>query len=360
MGLVIVSCGVLTGLAMTPLGDDVVGACRTAICRITGGKCATATPAAAPTVDAQNKVAVDPGGGGGAAPPPHRNRPAGSRHCDSPTLKGGQPRIHSHNDYQNDDPLDTALESGASSVEADIYYDDGELNARHCSGICRAVPGQGNQGTMDDLYFDKLKKRLRTHGGRIQPGQDDPFVLNVELKDDDQGEKKRAFRKVVSRVRELQAEARKYGGDPDDIQVVFSGMPPNRVEEFAGKAGTPGDTVHSDQQYAGDGCAKALNGTPAHDSAWVSLSWRDCVSGDDLITPKEQAYLNQVVKNAHRHGREVRFWGAPATTGQARDGRPIEPSESTRAAWDAQAKAGVDHINTDNPDVLRKYLGTCA
>lgn len=367
VGLVIVSCGVLVGLAQTSLGDDVVGACRTAICRITGGECAERASAAgtAGAGDVHNRKLLVPDGGGGPAP----RKPTG-RFCDSPTLNGRQPRIHSHNDYLRDHPLKDALDHKAQSVEADVWWDGGDINLRHnhTSHFNWIQGDKGDtKGRLGFTYIDELKKRVRDNGGRVYPDRDEPFVLNVELKDTDAYSQRKVFQKVLKQYRSLQEEVVASGGKPENVQVVFSGNEPDLKEwdRLAGGKGVPRG-VYTDKQYSGSRaeCDAATNADYSDHVRWVSLDWRACVSEDGQITPEEQDYLNKVARNAHRQGKELRTWGAPDEAPMAAPLHPgvppQKPGDARQAAWAAQAKAGFDHIGTDHLTTLRDYLGTCA
>jgi hypothetical protein len=98
------------------------------------------------------------------------------------------------------------------------------------------------------------------------------------------------------------------------------------------------------RRYAGyDGRASDLDSAlPAHLMPWVSDNWSKVFTwrGEATMSRDERSKLREFVARAHKHGRLVRFWGAP--------------DRST--VWAELRAAGVDLINTDKLADLRKYL----
>lgn len=86
-------------------------------------------------------------------------------------------RLHGHNDYLKSRPLQTALELGLGSVEADVFLADGELRVGHERWQLRA--GR----TLARLYLEPLAAFARAHGGRVH-SDGAPFVLLVDIKAD--------------------------------------------------------------------------------------------------------------------------------------------------------------------------------
>ena len=93
-------------------------------------------------------AAAGPGAGGPEATPSAQPAPA--------------VRLHGHNDYLQPRPLQTALELGLGSVEADVFLVDGELRVGHERWQLRA--GR----TLAALYLEPLAAFARAHGGRVR------------------------------------------------------------------------------------------------------------------------------------------------------------------------------------------------
>src|SRR5437016_4155385 len=73
-------------------------------------------------------------------------------------------RAHAHNDYEHARPLLDALEHGFCSVEADIWLVDGKLLVAH--DLDKVKP----ERTLQALYLDPLRERVRRNGGRVYRG----------------------------------------------------------------------------------------------------------------------------------------------------------------------------------------------
>src|SRR5437773_8402832 len=70
---------------------------------------------------------------------------------------------HAHNDYLHARPLLDALDHGFCSVEADIYLVEGQLLVAHDRD--KVKPDR----TLQSLYLDPLRERVRKNGGRVYP-----------------------------------------------------------------------------------------------------------------------------------------------------------------------------------------------
>jgi hypothetical protein len=75
-------------------------------------------------------------------------------------------RGHSHNDYFRARPLLDALDHGLCSVEADIYLgDDGQQLL-----VGHDLKDLKPERTLQALYLNPLRERVRANGGRVYPG----------------------------------------------------------------------------------------------------------------------------------------------------------------------------------------------
>ncbi|MGI8964712.1 MAG: hypothetical protein ACR2H1_01345, partial [Limisphaerales bacterium] len=74
----------------------------------------------------------------------------------------------------------------------------------------------------------------------------------------------------------------------------------------------------------------------------ISDNWTEFFSwdGSGPFPPNEKTRLNEMVTQAHRHGRKIRFWKTPASP----------------AFWEELRQAEVDLINTDDLAGLEKFL----
>lgn len=234
------------------------------------------------------------------------------------------PQAHAHNDYYHSRPLLDALDNGFCSVEADVFLVGDELLVAHSKSEIRK--GQ----TLESLYLDPLQKQVLKNGGSVFPGGPG-FTLLVDFKSDGKETyavlrtKLHAYRKMLSRVENGTFH-------PGAVQIVVSG---NR----------PFQAITEDAiRYVGvDGRLSDLGSTnPSHLMPMISDRWSSHFQwrGKGEFTSKERIQLHEIVARAHAANRRVRFWATPEN--------PL--------VWNELQSAGVDHINTDQLEALRKHL----
>src|SRR5438094_10005703 len=80
-------------------------------------------------------------------------------------------RVHAHNDYEHKCPLFDALDHGFCSVEADIYLVDGQLLVAHMRSQVKP------ERTLEKLYLDPLRERVKQNGGRVYSGGPEVTLL---------------------------------------------------------------------------------------------------------------------------------------------------------------------------------------
>jgi glycerophosphoryl diester phosphodiesterase len=240
-------------------------------------------------------------------------------------LTGAQalPRAHAHNDYEHERPLLDALDHGFCSVEADIYLLDGELRVAHDEVDC--VPGR----TLESLYLDPLRERVRQNGGRVHAGSPAPLILLVDIKNTGE-ETCAALLDALEPYRDMLTEYREDGIHEGAVTVIVSGWYPREklIARLPRLAACDGRLPHL--------------GQPPRDYPMVSESWPKVFRwrGAGEFPENERALLERIVTTAHAAGQIVRFWGLPP------GGR----------AWDTLYEAGVDLINTDDLAALRAFL----
>jgi glycerophosphoryl diester phosphodiesterase len=234
------------------------------------------------------------------------------------------PQAHAHNDYEHKRPLLDALEQGFCSVEADIFLTkDGLLVAHHVFDL-------KPQRTLQKLYLDPLRERVKANGGRVF--KDGPtFHLLIDVKTDARTTYA-ALAKVLAEYADLLTVTRDGKVTARAVTVVISGSCDRdaitaATTRYAAIDGRPGD----------------LNGdAPAPLIPWISASWNSQFqwNGVGAMPDTERRKLRDHVAKAHAQGRLVRFWGTPDRT----------------EAWAEQRAAGVDLINTDKLAELRAFL----
>lgn len=224
-------------------------------------------------------------------------------------------RIHSHNDYEQPVPFWTAMASGLSSVEVDIFLKNDTLYATHEEHEIKA--GR----TIASLYLEPLKKAMDLEleiPGKLQ--------LLVDLKSEPYT--------TLDRLTALLEEYPEITGSKR-ISIVISGNRPS-PEDYTGYP----DYIRFDHQRLE---------RPAGDEAWsrvalISLNFRgfSVWNGKGRLTEDDYAKVKAAIDKAHELGKPFRFWAAP----------------DSKTAWKAFADMGLDFINTDMPFRSSAYLRT--
>jgi glycerophosphoryl diester phosphodiesterase len=231
---------------------------------------------------------------------------------------------HAHNDYLHPRPLLDALDQGFCSVEADVHLVDGKLLVAH--DLSNTKPGR----TLQALYLELLRGRVKENGGRIFP-KGPEFTLLIDLKSN-WNTTYPALRVVLTNYADMLTTFRDGEKRTNAVLVVISGSRDRKMFD--------GETV----RYAAfDGELSDLDVNPAVNFApWISARWGGSFSwrGTGVMPDVEKQKLASIVSRAHEQGRRLRFWGAP----------------DNQEVWQALRAAGVDLINTDNLAGLNQFL----
>lgn len=246
--------------------------------------------------------------------------------ADDPPRPAARPltRAHAHNDYHHPRPLLDALDHGFCSVEADIFLVDGQLLVGHTTLELKP------QRTLQALYLDPLRRRVRDNGGRVYR-DGPPFTLMIDVKTD-AGRTYAALADVLPGYAEMLTSVRNGVVEERAVTVIISG---NRAEQAV--ADTP-------LRYAGiDGRLADLDTQrPGHLVPLISDNWRSHFrwQGQGPMPDEERQKLRTIVQKAHAKGRRVRFWATP----------------DDPAVWRELVDAGVDLLNADDLAGLERFL----
>lgn len=234
------------------------------------------------------------------------------------------PQAHAHNDYEHARPLLDALDHGFCSVEADIYLIDGQLLVAHDRSKARP------ERTLQALYLDPLRKRMRENDGRVYR-DGPPVLLLIDFKSEAEATYQ-ALRPVLESYSDILTRFSGSAMVTNAVTIVISGRRP--------KATMAQEPI----RYAAlDGRPEDLEGTqPPSLIPLVSEDWKRLFawSGKGPFPEAERQRLHNLVARAHSQGRKVRFWGTPD--------RP--------EVWNELASAKTDLLNADDLDGLRRFL----
>lgn len=234
------------------------------------------------------------------------------------------PRAHAHNDYEHPRPLLDALEQGFCSVEADIFLVEDRLLVAHT--LANTTPTR----TLEALYLDPLRERVRRHAGRVYPSGPE-FTLLIDIKSDAE-RTYGALKAVLERYRGMLTEYVDSATRTNAVTVILSGNRP-----LATLAKEP------IRLAALDGRLEDLQRNPSAALVpWVSDNWSTSFAwrGRAPLPADQRERLLRLVRQAHDQGRRIRFWGVP----------------DQEVAWNMLEESGVDLINTDRLAELGAFL----
>jgi hypothetical protein len=236
---------------------------------------------------------------------------------------------HAHNDYRHDRPLLDALGQGFTSVEADVFLVDGQLCVAHEPNEIR------RDKTLQTLYLQPLRERVAGNGGRVY--QEGPgFVLLIDLKTAAEPTY-RKLHEILSEHREMLTAFGPAGRREGAVLVIVSGNRPLELmrSQEVRYAGYDGRLTDLDSDLPADVI-------PMISDHWGrNFSWR----GEGSMPSEQREKLKEIVRKSHAKGRLVRFWETPDLRSSARD-----------AVWGELLSTGVDLINTDDLEGLRRFL----
>jgi len=231
---------------------------------------------------------------------------------------------HAHNDYEHARPLFDSLDHGFCSVEADIHLVNGQLLVAHDRSQVKT------NSTLQSLYLDPLRARIRKNGGRVYPDGPECTLL-IDFKSDWRSMYP-VLRKVLEQYSDILSEFRDGAKQTNAIMVIITG---NRAKEmFADE---------SVRYAAYDGALADLDSSePPMLIPWISSNWTQTFHwvGSGSFPESEKNKLKEIMRKAHDKGRRVRFWGTP----------------DAPAFWRELLANDVDLINADDLAGLEKFL----
>ena len=229
---------------------------------------------------------------------------------------------HSHNDYEQERPLELALANRLRSVEVDVHLVDGQLRVAHDAD--EVVPGR----TIESLYLAPLRERRRT--GSILPDRAE-LILLVDFKTEAVSTYQ-ALEKVLTDYEPILTSFSASRIRTNAVRVIVSGNRPierlrDQTTRLAFIDGRPSDL----------GREEPVSLTPLISDNWNNhFKW----DGKGTMPEDERKRLELLAEAAHKEGKWLRLWAAP----------------DTPASWNTQLSAGIDFINTDRPNDLRQFF----
>ncbi len=229
-------------------------------------------------------------------------------------LSAQNPKAHSHNDYEQNIPFWYAMGAGASSIEADVFFENNELLVAHNEREF------SKERTFENLYLKPIVQTIELNLNRQKPVQ-----ILIDIKTDAEP----TLRRIVS-------EIRKY---PKIINqklftFVISGNQPKPVEYKSYP-----DFIKFDYQEL-----KELIPQQWEKVALISLNFKQYSNwnGKGGLTEKDLPLVTGIIKKAKAFRKPIRFWGTP----------------DSKTSWEFFVNSGVDYINTDKPKDCVEYISS--
>lgn len=235
-------------------------------------------------------------------------------------------QAHSHNDYENDRPLEEALDHGFCSVEADIYLVRGKLLVAHHPLQLR------EDRTLERLYLAPLAKHVGANNGSVHPDLNPGnFTLLIDIKKDAE----KVYPVLREQLKKYAKILTSFSPDkttPGAVTVILSGDRPTNIL-----------AAEPQRWCAIDGRLGDLKRDPSPEIfPLISDDWKSVFPGSKgkPLDKEQRIRLRKITAQAHQQGRKIRFWGVP----------------DNASFWEELRAAEVDLIGTDNIPELSKFL----
>ncbi|CAH0040888.1 unnamed protein product [Clonostachys rhizophaga] len=244
------------------------------------------------------------------------------------SLKNVKPtKCHSHNDYDNDIPIFTALSAGCIGIEADVWYFLGDVIIGHI------LPTLGR--TLTVQYVQPLLAILNhNNGGSPGPigvypaSPNQGITLLIDFKTSEAATLD-TVNKALQPLRDAGYLSRVENGKfvEKQITVVASGY--SSFDRINAGDGVPNRDIFYDAQVAS--WSSKYTSTNAY---YASANFKDDVGNPGSASAFTDAQKNTVrthVANAHSAGLKVRYYDLPG-----------------EYMWESLADLGVDRLNADD------------
>jgi hypothetical protein len=226
-----------------------------------------------------------------------------------------QPLIHSHNDYQQAEPLTNALRYKVFSLEADVYLVNGQLLVAHDKKELATAP------TLEALYLQPIIAMYKKHRGRISADTAYAPVLMIDVKQNGKAAIA-ALAKLVMPYREIFDR----GINAMAVQLVISGDRGN----IADWKNYPSFILFDGRPY------ENYDSVTMRRIGFISDAYSNYSKPADSTHYK----LQRLAARVHAQHKLLRIWGTGDDAGW----------------WKLQQQLGIDFINTDKVAACREFV----
>jgi len=237
------------------------------------------------------------------------------------------PFTHSHNDYLRKTPLWEALGQGLTSVEADVYYRQGELRVAHWPWQIK------KHRSLEELYLKPLDSLIQQTGS-IYPSYP-YFTLWIDFKE--------SPKRLLGPLRQLIAHYPRIwplpsdsGAQPRPLTLVLTGNRPNQAKLDADPilAFAIADTQTRRPPSSGSSVYSKVLYNFSFTKVLGNYRWRRG------LTHKQLYLLITIMAAAQETGTRVRVYNTP----------------DDERLWAILQELGVAYISTDTPERLARFL----
>lgn len=233
---------------------------------------------------------------------------------------------HAHNDYVHKRTLFEAIENGFTSIEIDVFLHNNKLVVSHVS------LDLNNKPTIEELYFEPIKKVIEENNGWVYAAQKKPVVFMIDFKTDGTATYKR-LKEILNRYKDILTV---YQGDSVVEQkavniLILGSSAVNSLRQEKLSLATADAGINSITNAEIRGVATRFS------SSWGScFSWR----GKGEMPAEQKAKLDSLVNLVHSYKKQIRFWAIP----------------DNPTVWKTLTDARVDWINTDKLAAYRQFI----
>jgi hypothetical protein len=232
---------------------------------------------------------------------------------------------HSHNDYEQVNPLFDALSNNFTSIEVDVHLIGTELKVSHNSKKLDQKP------TLQQLYLDPIDSLLNIRNDN-RKWIDKPITLMIDLKTNDR-ETLQVLDHILNQYDHLLQKRTENGIRRGPVRVLISGDPPTDAWL----------SVDSPYFYLDGRLSTKYPDQMRRQILRISAPIYRVISKSDLMNNNSVAYkrLKDLIKNLYILGyEEVRFWAAP----------------NKPRTWKALIDMGVNVISVDELSEFRTHI----
>ena len=232
-----------------------------------------------------------------------------------------QVKIHSHNDYLQQEPFFTAYQNKVVVIEVDVFLVGDSLIVAHSRKEIDP------KNTLGKIYLDPIAQLFKQNVKRVSSDKRYTFSLMIDIKDD--------WKKVYPALkREIEKYESIFNRNKSklNIQLVISGNRPSDT------------TFHNYPNWLFFDGLTNINYSEVDFKRVTMISdkftnytkW----NGVGEIPPVDKEKLFDAVKEANKKHRYFRFWGAP----------------DTKDCWQILSSLGQVIINTDKIEECKTYF----